>query len=204
MKVPLLASAVKILTRVDVRGLCQVDTRQRIYFANHTSHLDTLVLWAALPSKLRDLTRPAAAKDYWAANKLRLYLATSVFNAVLIERMNVKKSNNPLQAVLQALGDRHSLILFPEGKRNPGPDLGEFKSGLYHIARSRPDLELVPVYIKNVNRILPKGRFFPVPSSTCVTFGAPLKLTGNETKAAFLKRAREAISGLQSYDSTSD
>ena len=197
MKAPLLAGAVKILTRVDVRWLCQIDTRQRVYFANHTSHLDTLVLWAALPSKLRDLTRPAAAKDYWAANKVRFYLATSVFHAVLIERMNVKKSNNPLAAVLEALGDRYSLILFPEGKRNPGPELGEFKSGLYHIARSRPELELVPVYIKNLNRILPKGRHFPVPASTCVTFGAPLEINCNETKAAFLNRAQAAVCSLQ-------
>jgi 1-acyl-sn-glycerol-3-phosphate acyltransferase len=197
MKAPLLAGAVKTLTRVDVRWLCQIDTRQRVYFANHTSHLDTLVLWAALPSKLRDLTRPAAARDYWAANKLRFYLATSVFHAVLIERTNVKKSNNPLAAVLQALGDHYSLILFPEGKRNPGPDLGEFKSGLYHIARSRPDLELVPVYIKNLNRILPKGRHFPVPASTRVIFGPPLKITEHETKAAFLKRARAAVYSLQ-------
>jgi 1-acyl-sn-glycerol-3-phosphate acyltransferase len=197
MKAPLLAGAVKILTRVDVRWLCQLDTRQRIYFANHTSHLDTLVLWAALPPKLRDLTRPAAAKDYWAANKLRLYLATSVFHAVLIERINVNKSNNPLQAVLQALGDRYSLILFPEGKRNPGPELGEFKSGLYHIARLRPDLELVPVYIKNLNRILPKGRHLPVPASTGVIFGPPLKISGHETKVAFLQRARAAVCSLQ-------
>src|SRR5512139_393478 len=123
--------------------------RQRIYFANHTSHLDAVVLWALLPVEVRELTRPAAARDYWGKGRFRRYLATEVLKAILIERGHVSKEDNPLEAILHGMGDRYSLIVFPEGTRNPGPEVGPFKSGLYHLARCRPDVELVPVHIDN-------------------------------------------------------
>lgn len=198
MKAPILAAAARILTGASIRWVgCEPDTRQRVYFANHTSHLDTLVLWAALPEEIRDLTRPAAARDYWEAGRLRLYLATKVFHAVLIERTNITKGTNPLDLILQAMGDRCSLILFPEGGRNLGPEVGEFKCGLYHLSRTKPDLDLVPVYMENLNRVLPKGEFLPVPLLCRITFGAPLRLRENETKVAFLQRARQAVCALR-------
>lgn len=198
MKAPILAAAARILTGASIRWVgCEPDTRQRVYFANHTSHLDTLVLWAALPEEIRDLTRPAAARDYWEAGRLRLYLATKVFHAVLIERTNITKGTNPLDLILKAMGDRCSLILFPEGGRNLGPEVGEFKCGLYHLSRTKPDLDLVPVYMENLNRVLPKGEFLPVPLLCRITFGAPLRLREHETKVAFLQRARQAVCALR-------
>jgi 1-acyl-sn-glycerol-3-phosphate acyltransferase len=200
MKAPALAALVRILTGVSIRWVhCQPDARQRVYFANHTSHLDTLVLWAALPEEIRDLTRPVAARDYWEVGRVRRYLATKVFHAVSIERANVTKHNNPLGLVLGAMGDRYSVILFPEGGRNEGPDVGEFKCGLYHLSRTRPDLELVPVHIENLNRILPKGEFLPVPLLSSITFGPPIRLMENEPKAEFLQRAREAVCSLKRW-----
>ncbi|HET8563819.1 MAG TPA: lysophospholipid acyltransferase family protein [Candidatus Binatia bacterium] len=194
----LLAAATRLLTGVNVRWVnCQPNTRQRVYFANHTSNLDTLVLWAALPMDVRMLTRPAAARDYWEAGKLRRYLATKVFDAVLIERVRVNKHNNPVGVIMEVIGNRHSLILFPEGKRNPGPDVGEFKSGLYHISKNRPDLELVPVYIENLNRILPRGEFLPVRLLSSISFGTPIKASEGEGKAGFLRRARDAVCRLK-------
>lgn len=198
MKAPFLAEVAKTLTGASVRWVdCRPDTRQRVYFANHTSHLDTLVLWAALPKEIRDLTRPAAARDYWEAGRLRLYLATKVFNAVLIDRAHVTRQNNPLDLVLEAMGARCSLILFPEGTRNPGPEVGEFKCGLYYLGKSRPDLELIPVYIENLNRILPKGEFLPVPLLSCISFGPPIRVMDDEPKSAFLQRARAAVCALR-------
>jgi len=194
MKARLLAITAKILTGSNVRWVnCQPDTCQRVYFANHTSHLDTLVLWAALPAEVRTLTRPVAARDYWKAGKIRFYLATRVFNAVLIEREHVSRQNNPLDVVLEAIGDRYSLILFPEGTRGLGPEVAPFKCGLYHLARARRDLELVPVYLENLNRILPKGEFLPVPLLSSILFGPPIRLMDNEPKAAFLERARQTL-----------
>ena len=174
------------------------DERQRIYFANHTSHLDFVIIWAALPKRLRFLTRPVAARDYWEKG-LKRYLALNVFNAVLVDRVRTDASANPLDVLLDGLGDRHSLIIFPEGTRGDGTQLNEFKSGLYRLGKERPDVELVPVYIDNLNRVLPKGEFAPVPMLASVSFGAPMHVGDDEEKADFLDRARNAILELRQW-----
>jgi len=175
------------------------DERQRIYFANHTSHLDFVIIWSALPKRLRFLTRPVAARDYWA-NGVKRYLALNVFNAVLVDRVRTDAATpNPLDILLGGLGERHSLIIFPEGTRGDGTRLGEFKSGLYRLGKARPDVELVPVYIDNLNRVLPKGEFAPVPMLASVSFGAPMHVGDGEEKADFLARARDAILELRQW-----
>ena len=175
------------------------DERQRIYFANHTSHLDFVLIWSALPKRLRFLTRPVAARDYWA-NGVKRYLALNVFNAVLVDRVRTDAATpNPLDVLLAGLGERHSLIIFPEGTRGDGTILGEFKSGLYRLGKARPDVELVPVYIDNLNRVLPKGEFAPVPMLASVSFGAPMHVGDGEEKADFLDRARNAILELRQW-----
>ena len=176
---------------------CAPEMKQRIYFANHTSNLDALILWAALPVEIRKLTRPVAAHDYWTGDPLRLYLAQKVFNAILIERKKVTVSSNPIPKILEAMGECYSVILFPEGKRNPGPEVGEFKSGLYHLAIARPDVELVPVFLQNLNRILPRGEFLPVPVLGSIYFGCPIHLQERERKCDFLKRAQIAVEKLR-------
>ncbi len=176
---------------------CTPDTRQRIYFANHSSNLDALVLWALLPPDVRRLTRPVAARDYWTAGKLRRHIAERIFHAILIERKKPTAHDNPIAQILEAMGDRHSIIIFPEGGRFPGPDPVPFKSGLYHLALKRPDVELVPVLMDNLNRILPKGEILPVPMLGSVTFGTPMTLSPDEPKAAFLERARAEVIRLR-------
>ena len=198
MKSALFATAVRLVTGATVRWVgCQPDVRQRIYFANHTSNLDALVLWAALPAAVRTLTRPVAARDYWMAGPMRRCVAEKIFHAVLIERKKVTAHDNPIDQMLQASGDRYSLIIFPEGGRNPGPEVGPFKSGLYHLGKKRPDFDLIPVYIDNLNRILPKGEVLPVPLLSSISFGAPIRVEANEDKHAFMERARKAVTELQ-------
>jgi len=175
---------------------CQPDIRQRIYFANHTSNLDFVAIWSALPPTIRKWTRPAAAHDYWTADPVRRYVAANVFNAILIERMRVTQHNNPIHLMLESIGNTHSMILFPEGRRNTLPGVGPFKSGLYHLAKKRPDIELIPVHIDNLNRILPRGEFLPVPLLSCISFGEPIRLMENESKPDFLERARRAVENL--------
>jgi 1-acyl-sn-glycerol-3-phosphate acyltransferase len=175
------------------------DERQRIYFANHTSHLDFVLVWAALPPRLRAMTRPVAAKDYWDRAGLRRYLGVKVFNAVLIERTPTSASPNPIDILLDGLGDRHSLIIFPEGTRGDGSTIAAFKSGLYRLGKARPDVELVPTYISNLNRVLPKGEFVPVPILASVSFGEPMRVGDDEDKSAFLDRARNAILELRQW-----
>lgn len=187
----------KLLAGSSVRWIdCQPDTCQRVYFANHTSHLDALVLWSSLPVEVRRLTRPVAAKDYWEAGAIRRHIA-STFNALLIDRKNIKVHRSPVEQMIKEIGDKHSLIVFPEGGRNAGEEMGDFKSGLYYISKKRPDLELVPVFIDNLNRVLPRGEVLPVPLLSCITFGSPIWLEAGELKADFLKRARESVKRLK-------
>jgi 1-acyl-sn-glycerol-3-phosphate acyltransferase len=143
------------------------------------------------------LTRMVAAKDYWSASRLRMKLACEVFNALLIERKKPTPECNPLDDMINALGDRHSLILFPEGSRHNQPEPQPFKPGLFHLAKKRPDVQLVPVWMENLNRILPKGEVLPVPVLGSVTFGEPIRLHEGEAKPDFLIRAREAVLALR-------
>jgi 1-acyl-sn-glycerol-3-phosphate acyltransferase len=175
-----------------------------VYFANHSSHLDFVVLWSSLPAEVRALTRPVAAQDYWNEG-VRRALAVNVFRAVLVARHAGKSeeheaSANPLLAIehmLQAMGDHGSLILFPEGTRGTGEEVAEFKSGLYYLCQQRPGLRLVPAYLQNLNRILPKGEFLPVPFISKLTFGPAMALAPGEDKRTFLARAREAVCRLR-------
>jgi 1-acyl-sn-glycerol-3-phosphate acyltransferase len=189
---------VKFLAAPSVRWTgCEPNNRQRIFFANHTSHLDAVVLWSAMPSDFRVQVRPVAARDYWTKSKLRNFFGTKVFNAVLIEREKVSAHNNPLEPLLQAIIAGDSLIIFPEGTRGDGAKISSFKSGLYHLARKCPEVEFIPVHIDNMNRILPKGEILPVPLMSCISFGEPMHLRDNEAKSDFLERARKAVSSLQ-------
>jgi len=176
------------------------DERQRIYFANHASHLDFVLVWAALPPKLRAMTRPVAAKDYWDRPGFRRYLGVKVFNAVLVDRQPAQSSPQAaMDILLEGLGERHSLIIFPEGTRGDGSTIAPFKSGLYRLGKARPDVELIPAYIDNLNRVLPKGEFVPVPMLASVSFGEPMHVGEDEEKNAFLDRARNAILELRQW-----
>jgi 1-acyl-sn-glycerol-3-phosphate acyltransferase len=193
-----LAALARLLSGASTRWIAsQPDTCQRVYFANHTSHLDALVIWASLPRAVRELTRPVAAKDYWTRGAVRRWLAQEVFDAILIDRTDIKVHQSPVDLMLRAAGPTYSLIVFPEGSRSVTGEVQEFKSGLYYLAKKRPDIELIPVHIDNLNRVLPRGEFLPVPMLSCITFGPPLWLERDETKLDFLSRARRAVLALK-------
>lgn len=169
---------------------------QRIYYANHTSHGDFVLIWTVLPSRLRQRTRPVAGSDYWLKNSLRKFIGCNVFNAVLIERNAQQRTDNPIAQIGEALEAGDSLILFPEGTRNTTDEkLLPFKSGLFNLARQWPSVELVPVWIDNLNQVMPKGEFVPVPLICTVTFGAPLEIP-LENKNEFLQKATNALLAL--------
>jgi 1-acyl-sn-glycerol-3-phosphate acyltransferase len=172
--------------------------RQRVYFANHSSNGDFVLLWTVLPAPMRRQTRPVAALDYWLTSPLRAFIGREVFNAVLIDRRPEARTTDPVAQMVEALDQGASLILFPEGQRN-GSDtpLLPFKSGLYHLAKARPEVDLVPVWIANLNRVMPKGEIIPVPLICTLTFGAPLHLAPDEAKDSFLSRASDALLALQ-------
>jgi 1-acyl-sn-glycerol-3-phosphate acyltransferase len=195
-----IAGTARVLTGATVRWVgCAPEPRQRVYFGNHTSHLDAVLVWSALPRMIRRRTIPVGARDYWGTENMVRRLATRLAGAVLIERDNpgVAARERQIEAILQAMGEQGSLIMFPEGTRGAGPEIAPFKSGLYHLSLRRLGLELVPVHLDNVHRILPKGELLPVPMACSVTFGPPLVLGAAEPKEAFLERAREAVRRLK-------
>ncbi|MFN0184356.1 MAG: lysophospholipid acyltransferase family protein [Aquabacterium sp.] len=171
---------------------CPPKAEQRIYFANHQSHFDWVLIWAALPRELRAQTRPIAARDYWTATPFKHWLTRAVFNAVYVNRQRTDDQDplEPLEAALKA-GD--SLVIFPEGTRSASGVPLPFKSGIYTLAERHPSVQLIPVWIANVQRVMPKGEVVPVPILCTVTFGAPLQRLPDEDRKGFLERARDAM-----------
>ncbi|MBL8313281.1 MAG: 1-acyl-sn-glycerol-3-phosphate acyltransferase [Rubrivivax sp.] len=171
---------------------CPPEALQRIYFANHQSHLDWVLIWAALPRELRARTRPIAARDYWTSSPFKQWLTSAVFNAVYVSRTR-SDEQDPLEPLVEALQAGDSLVIFPEGTRSNKDEPQPFKSGLFHLAEQFPAVQLIPCWIDNVQRVMPKGEVIPVPILCTVTFGAPMNLEPGEDKRDFLQRARDAV-----------
>jgi len=176
---------------------CKPSPVQRIYFANHASHGDFILLSACLDPVQRERTRAVAAADYWGKTRLRRFIAEDMLSSLLIHRNWTEPGQDPLAAMLGVLDRGESLILFPEGTRNMTEEpLLRFRSGLYNLALQRPHVELVPCWIENMSRVLPKGQFLPAPLLCRVVFGAPVMLEKDEERRAFLDRAHAALLAL--------
>lgn len=252
-----LLALIRLLTGAQARWWgCPPKAEQRIYFANHQSHLDLVMIWAALPEELRSITRPIAARDYWANTPFKRWITTEVFNAIYVERgggapvlppappetpsaeridpsfddapppvvvaepaaaqfeiplaqpapepptsppapPGSEEALAPLKPLIEALQSGDSIIIFPEGTRGHTGEPQKFKSGLFTLAQMFPEVVLVPAWIDNVQRVMPKGEVVPVPILCSVTFGAPLRLEDDEERRPFLDRAREAVIALR-------
>ena len=198
----LLLGIVRLLTGAQARWYgCPPKAEQRIYFANHQSHFDWVLIWAALPHDLRAATRPIAARDYWTKTPFKHWLTREVFNAVYVARQRgsdgAAADEDPLEPLMEALRHGDSLVIFPEGTRGNAADPAPFKSGLYALAQAFPEVPLVPAWIDNVQRVMPKGEVVPVPILCTVVFGPSIALAPAEERRAFLDRARSAVIALR-------
>ena len=191
--------AIQTITGARAIWPCQPSAEHRVYYGNHVSHGDFVLIWSALGPKLRRRVRPVAAADYWQKDALRRYLIRRVFNGVLIQRDAAQRTEDPIQTLCDAVDGDSSLTLFPEGTRNPDPDSGllPFKSGIYHLAHACPEVEFLPVWIENAKRVMPKGKLLPLPLLCTLTVGAPLTLGADEPRDTFVERTRAALLALQ-------
>ncbi|WP_111884313.1 lysophospholipid acyltransferase family protein [Acinetobacter sp. CFCC 11171] len=180
---------------------CKPVMKQRIYYANHNSHIDFILLWSSLPTDLRRKTRPVAASDYWLKDGFRRFLIQDTFTGVTIQR-NREQNQDPLEPIKIVLAQGDSIIFFPEGTRNLNDDveLLEFKSGLFHLKNQFPDVEIVPVWISNLKRVMPKGAVIPLPLLSTVIFGKPLEVHNEQSKSAFLNYAQEELLKLKALE----
>ena len=192
-----LLGLIRVLTGSQARWYgCPPKAEQRIYFANHQSHADLVLIWAALPRDLRVLTRPIAARDYWTKTRFRQWITTEVFNAIYVSRER-SADQDPLEPLIAALAQGDSIILFPEGTRGNAEEPQAFKAGLFNLALKFPQVVLVPTWIANVQRVMPKGEVLPVPVLCSVTFGTPVRVEEGEERRPFLDRARGAVIALR-------
>jgi 1-acyl-sn-glycerol-3-phosphate acyltransferase len=195
----LTVAGARLLTGMHPRWLgCRPDDVQRIYFANHTSHMDAVLLFSALPDRIREKTRPVAASDYWNRGIARQYITHRIFRAVVIDRRCSEKAANPIEPMIAALDRGESLILFPEGTRGTGDEVQPFKCGIFHLTKARPHVELIPVWIDNSYRVMPKGAPVPLPLLCSAAFGEPIRMVPDEPKEIFLARLRRALLHLSS------
>jgi 1-acyl-sn-glycerol-3-phosphate acyltransferase len=192
-----LLGPVRVLTGSQARWHgCPPKAEQRIYFANHQSHADLVMIWAALPKELRNVTRAIAARDYWTKTPFKKWLTSAVFNVIYVSRERTA-DEDPLEPLIAALAKGDSIILFPEGTRGHLEEPQAFKAGLFNLASKFPNEVLVPAWINNVQHVLPKGEVVPVPVLCSVTFGAPMRVEDGEERRDFLVRARQAVIALR-------
>lgn len=170
--------------------------KNKVYYANHASHGDFVLVWISLPKTWRMLTQPVAGSDYWLGSKLRTFIAERVFRVLLIDRTHAPKL--AIAQMDEALKNGKSLIIFPEGTRNTTDDqqLLPFKSGIFHLAKENETTEFIPVWINNINRVLPKGKVLPIPLLCDVRIGEAVRKLPDEDKQSFLARTREALLAL--------
>jgi 1-acyl-sn-glycerol-3-phosphate acyltransferase len=150
-----------------------------ILIANHSSHLDTISLLSLFRLRSLRWIRPVAAADYFERNAFVSLLTKTLFNILPIARKNITPENNPLRRMREAIEAGESLIIFPEGTRGSGSEIGEFRSGVAHLIEKMPGVPVVPTYLVNMGRSLPKGEFIPVPFFCEIRIGAPRMMTGS-------------------------
>jgi len=171
---------------------------QFILIANHSSHLDTVSLLSLFKITRLRRVRPVAAADYFERNAIVSFLTKTIFNILPIARKDITAENHPVRRMQEALESGQSLILFPEGTRGSGGEVGPFRSGIAHLIEKMPAVPVVPAYLVNMGRSLPKGEFIPVPFFCEVRLGEPRLING--TRQEIIRALEAAVRELKELD----
>ncbi|UTW64128.1 1-acyl-sn-glycerol-3-phosphate acyltransferase [bacterium SCSIO 12741] len=156
---------------------------QAILVANHNSHLDTMGLLTLLNDQWLSNLRPVAARDYFAANKIKKWYYETLFNLLLVtrKRENRLPGENPIKSMVEVLDQGQSLLIFPEGTRGKPNVMESFKHGVSKVIQARPDVPVIPVFIDNSGMVLPGGSTLPLPFQFRIRFGSPRFLKPEST-----------------------
>ena len=167
-----------------------------ILAANHNSHLDTMVLMALFPLRMLLKLRPVAAADYFLVNPVLAWFALEIVGIVPISRKGGSAHEDPLAGAEAALDEGAVLILFPEGTRGEPEKLSAFKAGVAHLAKRRPDVPVIPVFLHGLGKALPRGETLLVPFFCDVMVGESLKWEGD--RVSFMDALTRRMQALAS------
>ncbi|MBA2612263.1 MAG: 1-acyl-sn-glycerol-3-phosphate acyltransferase [Bacteroidetes bacterium] len=157
--------------------------KQFVIVSNHNSHLDTMALLSALSSTQLVKTHPVAAGDYFGQSPVRAFFTRYFVNAILIPRTVKKGEQNPIRVMSEILKKGHSLILFPEGSRGEPEKMQEFKKGIGLLMKMNPQVHYIPVFMKGMGKVLPRGERLLVPFDAYVCFGEPILCRSTDVEA---------------------
>ena len=169
--------------------------KQFILIANHNSHMDTMAIMSAIPSRYIHRVHPIAARDFFGGSLFKKILMRYLVNAILIKRDRTDPENDPIDSMDKMLKKSRSLILYPEGSRGIPGVMYNFKKGLGYLIQRNPDVDVIPVYLDNVYKTLPKGKKIILPYNCSINFGEPIKFNSYELED-ILESSEKAISKL--------
>ena len=161
---------------------------------NHNSNLDALAIMSLMPLRLLPKLRPVAAMDYFYTSSFRGWFANNIIAIIPVKRGSGKEGGNPLKLAEEALDRGEILVIFPEGTRGEPEALQAFKKGIGHLARARPKVPVVPVFMHGLGKTLPRGSKLFVPFNCIVSIGEPLY--GKESYEEFVAELAASMTAL--------
>ena len=160
--------------------------KQFILIANHNSHMDTMAIMSAIPSRYIHKVHPIAARDFFGGSLFKKILMRYLVNATLIQRDRDDPENDPIDSMDKMLKKSRSLILFPEGSRGVPGVMTKFKKGLGYLIQRNPEINVIPVYLNNVYKTLPRGKNLILPYNCSIKFGNPIVFKSMEIEDILL------------------
>jgi len=199
----------RIFAWVRVSGLEHIEHLEGpvVFASNHQSHFDVPVILMAMPGRLRAKVAPAALKEFFKAhffpedfssrqvftNRLNYYLSAFFFNIFPLPQREAG-ARQTLRYIGEVAGDGYSVLIFPEGVRSDSGDIKPFRGGIGMIG-SRLGLPIIPVRIDGADRVLHPRWKWPKPGPVSVTFGTPMRLSG-DNYADLAKQVEQAVRDL--------
>jgi 1-acyl-sn-glycerol-3-phosphate acyltransferase len=130
-----------------------------VLVANHGSHLDTLLIGAAVPSRLRSRLSPLAAGDTFFRSRVQSWLCSRFLNLRPLWRLGA--NGHQMLRLRHCLQQQDPcLLVFPEGTRSRDGSIAHFKPGVGMLV-ARTDIPVVPCHIRGTFDAWPANQRLP-------------------------------------------